>query len=53
MTKEKQTSKQIDEKQKSEEVKISHFQDSIKANIELKDVLKLALKQTSTTIREV
>ena len=53
MTKEKKTSKQIDEKQKSEEVKISHFQDSIKANIELKDVLKLALKQTSTTIREV
>ena len=51
--KQKQSSKQIDEKQKSEEVKISHFQENMKANNELKEVLTLALKQTTTTVREV
>ena len=51
--KEKQSSKKIDEAQKENEVKISHFQENIKANDKLKDVLKLALKQTNTTTREV
>ena len=51
--KEKQSSKKIDEAQKENEVKISHFQENIKANDELKNILKLALKQTNTTTREV
>ena len=51
--KEKQSSKKIDEKQKESEVKISHFQENIKANDQLKEILNLALKQTSITTREV
>ena len=51
--KQKQSSKQIDEIRVSEEVKISHFQENIKANVDLKEILKLALKQTTTTVREV
>tara|TARA_R100000093_G_scaffold68788_1_gene40610 strand:- start:109 stop:960 length:852 start_codon:yes stop_codon:yes gene_type:complete len=51
--KEKQSSKKIDEKQKESEVKISHFQENIKANNQLKEILTLALKQTSITTREV
>jgi len=51
--KEKQSSKKIDEKQKESEVKISHFQENIKANDQLKEILTLALKQTSITTREV
>lgn len=51
--KEKQSSKKIDEKQKESEVKITHFQENIKANDQLKEILNLALKQTSITTREV
>ena len=51
--KDKLSTKQVDEKQKENEVKISHFQETIKANTNLKEILKLALKQTSTTTREV
>tara|TARA_R100000315_G_C5207390_1_gene122733 strand:+ start:136 stop:975 length:840 start_codon:yes stop_codon:yes gene_type:complete len=51
--KENKSSKQIDETRIENEVSISHFQETIKANTNLKEILKLALKQTSTTTREV
>ena len=47
--KEKQSSKKIDEAQKENEVKISHFQENIKANDKLKDVLKLALNSSNSS----
>tara|TARA_R100001443_G_scaffold35437_1_gene49179 strand:- start:491 stop:1354 length:864 start_codon:yes stop_codon:yes gene_type:complete len=53
MTKKEKSSKQIDETRQENEVSITHFQDTIKANETLKEILKLALKQTSTTTREV
>ena len=45
--------KTMSEEITTEGVSISHFQENIKANDNLKEVLKLALKQTSTTTREV
>ena len=45
--------KTMSEEITNEGVSISHFQENIKANDNLKEILKLALKQTSTTTREV